>query len=75
MDAKFFLQSLCCTFLSVCGHTKFQAEINANMLVLQQNHFTLKQRKKFCTVDNLTYDRVNLPPAHLVYVASEHVTI
>jgi len=46
MDATFFLQSLCSTFLIVCEHTKFEAEINANMLLLQQNYFTLEQREK-----------------------------
>jgi len=46
MDATFILQLLCSTFLSVCGHTKFQAKINAKMLLLQQNHFTLEQKEK-----------------------------
>jgi hypothetical protein len=32
--------------LSVCGHTKFLAEINATMLLLQQNHLTLEQWEK-----------------------------
>jgi hypothetical protein len=59
----------CCSISYLfCGRlTKFLAELDANTLLLQHIHFTIRRRDKHdCTVDQLTHDWVKLPSAPLV---------
>jgi hypothetical protein len=55
-------------FVLFCGRlTKFLAELDANTLLLQHIHFTIRRRDKHhCSVDQLTHIWVNLPSTPLV---------
>jgi hypothetical protein len=54
--------------VSFCGRiTKFLADLDANTLLLQHIHFTVRRRDNHdCTVDQLTHDWDKLPLAPLV---------
>jgi hypothetical protein len=55
-------------FVLFCGRlTKFLAELDANTLLLQHIHFTIRRRDKhYCTADKLTHDWFKLPSAPLL---------
>jgi hypothetical protein len=57
-----------CLFLRFCGRlAKFLAELDADTLLLQHIHFTIRRSDKHdCTVDQLTHEWVKLPAAPLV---------
>jgi hypothetical protein len=62
-----FFECLLLHFVRLCGRlTKFLAELDANTLLLQHIHFTIRRDNQDCTVDKLAHDWVKLPFAPLV---------
>jgi hypothetical protein len=66
-DSTLFLRMLVVAFRTFLWPSyKFLAELDANTLLLQHIHFTIRRRDKHdCTVDQLIHDWVTLPSAPL----------